>query len=254
MYNTLAKKLKWLNSDTLINHLFKNQIHIICTWSFQSSLSVTDVEYLWMAPVCNRDVLKKHSEHQKEEEIPSVIELANCGLHIQFMMSCKLEPLSLLAIFTNFFLWCGKCLTSHQPEEISISETSCDVFPVHFCKTIWVEDGPVASQTIGIWQCVTVVKKYWLSLSKSKQLKNNKFFDTLVKHHKDQLIIAKLQFLRGCLHVKFVTGMKSSLSIVKCLLPFTRFCRDERRGEISSRDEKKKKRRVDTSCRDEILK
>ena len=174
--------------------------------------------------------------------------------YIQFMMSCKLEPLSLLAIFTNFFLWCGKCLTSHQPEEISISETSCDVFPVHFCKTIWVEDGPVASQTIGIWQCVTVVKKYWLSLSKSKQLKNNKFFDTLVKHHKDQLIIAKLQFLRGCLHVKFVTGMKSSLSIVKCLLLFTRFCRDERRGEISSRDERKKKRRVDTSCRDEILK
>ena len=81
MYNTLAKKLKWLNSDTLINHLLKHQIHIICTWSFQSSLSVTDVEYLWMAPVCNRDVLKKHSEHQKEEEIPSVIELANCGLH-----------------------------------------------------------------------------------------------------------------------------------------------------------------------------
>ena len=45
-------------------------------------------------------------------------------------------------------------------------------------------------------------------------------------------------------------GMKSSLSMVKCLLLFTRFCRDE----ISSRDEKKKKRRVNTSSRDEILK
>ena len=61
-------------------------------------------------------------------------------------------------------------------------------------------------------------------------------------------------------------GIKSSLSMVKCLFVFTRFCRDE----ISSRDElipvkktvmkfhpgdeKKKKRRVNTSSRDEILK
>ena len=41
---------------------------------------------------------------------------------------------------------------------------------------------------------------------------------------------------------------KSSLSTVKNLLLFTRFCR----GEFSSRDEKKKKRRVTTSSRDEI--
>ena len=40
--------------------------------------------------------------------------------------------------------------------------------------------------------------------------------------------------LRGCLHAKFHPGMKSCLSMVKCLLLFTRFCRDE----ISSRDER----------------
>ena len=58
-------------------------------------------------------------------------------------------------------------------------------------------------------------------------------------------------------------GMKSSLSIVKCLLLFTRFCRDK----ISSQDELiplkttgmkfhpgMKKRRVNTSSPDEILK
>ena len=207
MYNTLVKKLKWLNSDTLINRLLKHQIHIICTWSFQSSLSVTDVEYLWMAPVCNRGVLKNILNTKKKKKYHLWLSFVIVG-YIQFMVSCKLEPLILFAIFTNFFLRCGNVLTSHQPEEISISETSCDVFPVHFCKTIRVEDGPVASQTTGIWQCITVVKKYWLSLSKSKQPKNNKFFDTLVEHHKDQLIIAKLQFLRGCLHVKFLTGMK----------------------------------------------
>ena len=56
------------------------------------------------------------------------------------------------------------------------------------------------------------------------------------------------------------SGMKSSLSMVKCLLLFTHFCRDEissrmkDRNQISSRDEKKKIRRVNTSSRDEILK
>ena len=54
--------------------------------------------------------------------------------------------------------------------------------------------------------------------------------------------------------------MKSSLSMVKCLLLFTRFgrdeisSRDERQGEISSWDEKNKKRRVNTSFPDDILK
>ena len=72
-------------------------------------------------------------------------------------------------------------------------------------------------------------------------------------------------FLRGCLHVKFHPGMKLSLSMVKCLLLFTRFCRDEissryelipvkNRDEISSRNEKKKTRCVNISSGDEILK
>ena len=40
---------------------------------------------------------------------------------------------------------------------------------------------------------------------------------------------------RGCLHVKFHPGMKSFLSMVKCLFLFNCFCRDKN----SSRDEKK---------------
>ena len=66
--------------------------------------------------------------------------------------------------------------------------------------------------------------------------------------------------LTGCLHVKFHLGMKSSLSMVKCLLLFTRFCRDK----ISSRDKregwnfipgwKKEKKTCKHFIPDEILK
>ena len=75
-------------------------------------------------------------------------------------------------------------------------------------------------------------------------------------HNKDNTCLSEerlttliREIFRGCLHVKFHLGMKS-LSMVQCLLLFTRFCRDE----ISSQDEKNKKSRVNTSSRDEILK
>ena len=60
-------------------------------------------------------------------------------------------------------------------------------------------------------------------------------FSTLVKSAINQWKNWNKYFkLRGCLHVKFHPRMKSSLPMVKCLLLFTRFCRDE----ISSRDER----------------
>ena len=75
-------------------------------------------------------------------------------------------------------------------------------------------------------------------------------------HNKDNTCLSEerlttliREIFSGCLHVKFHLGMKS-LSMVQCLLLFTRSCRDE----ISSQDEKKKKRRVNTSSWDEILK
>ena len=62
-----------------------------------------------------------------------------------------------------------------------------------------------------------------------------------------------------CQRVTFYPRMKlvsERNHMVKCLLLFTRFSRDEiwSWDEISSRDEKEKERRLNTSCRDEILK
>lgn len=73
----------------------------------------------------------------------SVIELGSCGLHIVYGAPRKLEWISLVEIFTKFFMPCGRFLTSHQQEEIFISEKHvCFLF---IFKTRWVEDGPVAS-------------------------------------------------------------------------------------------------------------
>ena len=52
--------------------------------------------------------------------------------------------------------------------DIYIRETDCDIFPLHFWKSRWVEDEPVAAWGIQIWKNIFQVVKYWLSLLKSK--------------------------------------------------------------------------------------
>ena len=62
-----------------------------------------------------------------------------------------------------------------------------------FCATRLVEDRSVAERAFEVWgPCVQVIKHYQSS-SKSKRPKNNSY-ETLVEHHTDLLIPAKLQF------------------------------------------------------------
>ena len=80
--------------------------------------------------------------------------------------------------------------------DIYVRETDCDIFPLHFCKTRWVEDEPVAARGIQIWENIVQVVKYWLSLSKNRRPCNNKPVDTLVKYRTGKLVISKLNFLK----------------------------------------------------------
>ena len=68
----------------------------------------------------------------------------------------------------------------------------------------------------------------------AQQLKEKGIFFSVQQLFRWCFYIKRFAGFGGCLHVKFHPGMKSSLSMVKCLLLFTRFCRDE----ISSRDER----------------
>ena len=80
--------------------------------------------------------------------------------------------------------------------DIYIRETDFDIFPLHFWKSRWVEDEPVAAWGIQIWKNIFQVVKYWLSLLKSKHPCNNKSFDTLVKYKTDKLMILRLFLLQ----------------------------------------------------------
>ena len=64
-----------------------------------------------------------------------------------------------------------------------------------FCQMKWVEDESVASRAIDVWKFVILMNHYE-SLSKSKRPKN-KWYDLVVKHMTDDLMLVKFQFFKN---------------------------------------------------------
>ena len=110
----------------------------------------------------------------------------------------KQELSKLVGKLIKSFMGCGKFFMNHLPKVIYIyaKEALTDTFPLHFCKTRWIEDKPVAARAIQLCPHIVKVIQYWLSLPVSKQPKDNKSYETLVKHHNDPLMIAKLSFFK----------------------------------------------------------
>ena len=68
-----------------------------------------------------------------------------------------------------------------------------------FCATRWVEGEQVASRALTAWP--NVVIRHFLSLAQSKRPKNNKSYDTVVKHHMDSLMLVKMQFFKHIINI-----------------------------------------------------
>ena len=144
----------------------------------------------------NWDVLSFHSSDREKNEFSRLINVGSCGLHVlhgalqtRIMVTDWEVSKVLHAMWKISDEWPAR-------RDIYIKETGCDIFPLHFCKTRWVEDEPVAARGIQIWGNIVQVVKYWHSLPKSKQPCNNKSFDTLVKYHTDKLMVPKLHFFK----------------------------------------------------------
>ena len=153
------------------------------------------IQILMDGPNVNWDVLSLHSSYREKNEFSRLINIGSCGLHVLHgalqtgIMETDWEVNKVLHAMWKIFD------ESPARRDIYIRETGCDIFPLHFCKTRWVEDEPVAARGIQIWENIVQVMKYWHSLPKSKHPHNNKSVDTLVKYHIDKLMVPKLHFL-----------------------------------------------------------
>ena len=82
-----------------------------------------------------------------------------------------------------------------------ITINQSDQFHLMFCQTRWVEDFPVATRALEIWSFVVAVVEHFQALPSSQRPLNNKSYDILVKHHKDNSIKFKFQFFVGIANI-----------------------------------------------------
>ena len=134
------------------------------------------------------DELRKHRER---EELPSLINIGSCGLHIVHgaLKTCvTATEWNLKGILKSIYTLLHDT-PARRADYISITE--CDKFPFAYCATRWVEDKKVADRAVEIWPKIKRVVEKWEKLAPSKRPKG-KNYQTVIAAIKDYLITGKL--------------------------------------------------------------
>ena len=161
------------------------------------------------------DLLKNYRDHN---EFPQVLDVGSCGLHIvhgAFQTGVKASGWNidkLLKAMWRFFI------DSPARRDLYIQMNKTDLFPLMFCQTRWVEDEPVASRALSVWEYVVTVIKHFQTLTSSKQPKNNKSYDVLVQFHKDNTMILKFQFFKDIANI--LSAYLKQFQTDKPVMPF----------------------------------
>ena len=145
-------------------------------------------------PNTNWKVYENLKSHRTEKELPQIINVGSCGLHIvhgAFQTGVKATGWKSEKVLKAMWK-----LFNDSParRDLYIQLNTSDVFPLMFCQTHWVEDEPVPIRAIEVWENVVNVIKHFQTLCKSKQPSKNNSYDTLVTHHTDVFMKVKLQF------------------------------------------------------------
>ena len=105
-------------------------------------------------PNTNWKVFENMKTYRDENELPSLLDVGSCGLHDVhegFQTGVKAAGWDL-----------EKSSKQCAGRDLYIKHSTSDHFPLMFCGTRWVEDGPVAARAISTWLHVVM----WLSTSK----------------------------------------------------------------------------------------
>ena len=166
--------LRCFNDDTgLVETMYFDSAFLKCPNSenlhekLLQSLSDLKLEKLLQismdGPNVNWDVLKRHSQYREEKELAQLVIIGSCDLHVvngafrTGMMETDWDVHKVVHAVWKLFD------ESPARRDVYIKETDSEVFPLHFCKTRWVENEIVASRAIQIWPDISKVIRYWLS-------------------------------------------------------------------------------------------
>ena len=166
-YDELLNRVLQVEQMDVVLRYFNNESCLVETSNFDSdslkrpnshnlhdklleSLSTLDLgkllQVLMDGPDVNWNVLELHSSCREQNEFSKLINIGSCGLLMLHgalrtgLMETNWEINKVLHAMWKIFD------ESPVRRGIYIRETGCDIFPLHFCNTRWVEDEPVAAR------------------------------------------------------------------------------------------------------------
>ena len=141
-------------------------------------------------PNINWKFLELLAESRVEAEIPSLINIGSCGIHVMhgaFKTGAKASGWGVSKIMKAL---ARLFLDSPARWADYVEMTGTSLFPMSFCTTRWIEDEPVAQRAIQIWDHVGKIVKYWSKLPKPSA----KCYSTIKDAVDDKLTVAKFHF------------------------------------------------------------
>ena len=147
-------------------------------------------------PNTNWKVFEKFNTAREANDDPCLADIGSCSLHIvSGSLNAGVTETSWEIDKIMKSMW--KLLSdspARRDEYLKLSVSG--KFPLKFCATRWVENEDTAERAMLVWPDIILLINHFLSLSKSKQPKNNKSYDRLVKVFKDKLVPLKLMFFK----------------------------------------------------------
>ena len=132
-------------------------------------------------------------ESRVEAEIPSLINIGSCGIDVMYAAFKTGAKASGWGVSKILKALARLFLDSPARRADYVEMTGSSLFPMSFCATRWIDDGPVAQCAIQIWDHVGKIVKYWSKLPKSKQ-PSAKCYSTIEDTVDGKLTVAKFHF------------------------------------------------------------
>ena len=147
-------------------------------------------------PSTNWKVLDLMNKFREKEEMPPMNCIGSCGLHIvsgALGTGVKKADWSVEKVLRGMFKFLKKA-PARRGDYLQLSVTC--IFPLQFIATRWTENDIVAERGVTIWDDIVKLIKFTLGKTKSKQPKDNKSYDNLVKYHTNPLIKVELHLFK----------------------------------------------------------
>lgn len=146
-------------------------------------------------PTTNWSVLNLIDGCLEDGGFSNTINIGSCSLHIlhgAFGTGIHITGWKIGKLMKAMFKILDE---SPARRDIYLREGTSEKFPQSFSETRWIEDEPVADRALQVWTSIIALVKYFEGLCKSRR-PQNKSYETLVSHHTDILVPAKLHFFR----------------------------------------------------------